>query len=137
MCYPRQIFVLVSIFFNACGVLHFRNLPYSKIFKYDAILVIDKHTGSYPVGHLLIWQSSNQQGGPIPKIYPPLSHFDHLVLWLKTTALAPSPILFRDQLISTTKLHFIFTSLFVLQIFRVWKSQSLSLTLWILHICNI
>jgi hypothetical protein len=133
MCYPRQIFVLVSIFFNACGVLHFRNLPYSQIFKYDAILVIDL----YRVGHLLIWQPSNQQGALIQKIYPPLSHFDHLVLWLKTTALAPSPILFRDPLISTTKLHFIFTSLFVLQILRVWKSQSLSLTLWILHICNI
>ncbi len=38
---------------------------------------------------------------------PPLSHFDHLVWWLKTTVLAPSSILIRDPLISTTKCHLV------------------------------
>jgi hypothetical protein len=33
------------------------------------------------------------------QIYPSLYHFDHLVVRLKTTVLAPSLILFRDPLI--------------------------------------
>jgi hypothetical protein len=40
------------------------------------------------------------------QIYPPLSHFDHLVLWFKTTVLAPSPSLVGDLWISTTEYHF-------------------------------
>ncbi len=62
------------------------------------------------------------------------------ILWLKTTVLAPSPISFRDTLISTTKqhfwCHFTLTSLYLLKTFRVWKSLTLSLIFWILDSCN-
>jgi hypothetical protein len=57
-------------------------------------LVFTKHPTLYPVGYLLIWNPSNFLGALSPNLPTPLSHFDHLVVKLKTTVLASTLSLF-------------------------------------------
>ncbi len=69
----------------------------------------------YPVGYLLIWQPSNWQEALAPNLITPFSHFDPLVVKLKTTVLAPTLSLFSNfrnsfngsinSLMSTSKRH--------------------------------
>ncbi len=75
------------------------------------------------------------------KIYPPLSHFEHLISRLKTPALAPSPTLILRPYgcynNASLWCHFISTPLFLTQTSRVWKNKALNLISLILNSCNV
>ncbi len=83
------------------------------------------------------WQDIYSFGNPAIsqehwlQIYSPLSSFDHLVSWLKTTVLAPSPTLtWRPPgLYNKASLwrQLILTPLFLTQTSRVWKEPSFEL----------
>ncbi len=54
-------------------------------------MIVEAFKGiNYPVGYFLIWQPSINKEHKL-QLYPPLSHFDHWVIKLKITILAPTP----------------------------------------------
>ncbi len=77
------------------------------------------------------------------QIYPPLFHFDDLVVRLKITILSPTQLYIRihlnrytDSLMSTSACQFISNKFVCIIDIQSLKSQALSLGYWILDSCN-
>ncbi len=104
-------------------------------------MFIIQTTGHLPVGYLLIWQSSNQQGALAPNLPTPFPLWP-LGLMAQGYCVGSIPFSFLDPFISICQSAIVaafYINIFVsiIDVSIVWKSQALSLIVCILNSNNI